>query len=516
MSENAVVYARYSSHNQTEQSIEGQLTAARKYAKEHDYNIIHYYCDRAKTGTNDNREQFQKMLADSAKGAFSVVIVWKVDRFGRNREEIAFNKYKLKKNKARVEYVAENVRSGPEGVILESVLEGMAEYYSLQLAQNIRRGKLESAKKHRIVTGTPPLGYEVNAQKELSIQPEEALIVKTIFSMVAAGASLTEVMNELNAKGYRTKRGNSFTKNSLPRILSNELYKGTYTFKDIIRDEDAVPAIVDKDLWYRAQEMCSKRTRKSSDKWKYNTYNLTGKIFCGLCGASMMGISGTSSHKSGKYNYYICSGKHQHKNCKLKNIRQDELENAIIDQISSIVDVNQLIDDIWNYYLATNSERQGDIETERAQVAKIDKQIENLTNAVANGMDYTIVQTKLEDLLEQKTYLMANINACVLQDSLPLDRETVSEFLKSFLNGNIIDLNCRQKMLDSFVNSVKVYPDKIEVALNYTPHSQDNYLGTDVCNRVQNWSSANGLQTTNAGVIVLTFPRYKNPDSSLE
>lgn len=156
---NAVVYARYSSHSQNEQSIDGQLAAARAYAEARGYTIIHEYIDRAMTGRNDNRDEFQQMLSDCAKKQFQVIIVWKVDRFGRNREEITFNKYRAKKHGVRVEYVAENLPDSPEGVILESVLEGMAEYYSLQLSQNIRRGYRENAKRCKYAGGRIPLGY---------------------------------------------------------------------------------------------------------------------------------------------------------------------------------------------------------------------------------------------------------------------------------------------------------------------------------------------------------------------
>ena len=145
--ENAVIYARYSSRNQTENSIEAQVEAGLAFAKSHKYNVIKTYADRAKTGTNDNREAFQEMLSDTSNKNFTVIIVWKVDRFGRNREEIALNKYRCKKNGVRVEYVAENITSGPEGVILESVLEGFAEYYSRQLSQNTKRGISNVAKK---------------------------------------------------------------------------------------------------------------------------------------------------------------------------------------------------------------------------------------------------------------------------------------------------------------------------------------------------------------------------------
>ena len=247
--ENAVVYARYSSHNQTEQSIEGQLAAAHKYAEARGLNIIHEYCDRAKTGTNDNREEFQQMLHDCQTHTFTVIIVWKVDRFGRNREEITFNKYKAKKHGVRVEYIAENITEGPEGVILESVLEGMAEYYSLQLSQNVRRGYLESAKKHKVLGGHYPLGYRRSENGFYEIDPTTAPAVKLIYNMYESGESISNIIRYLNENGYRNLRGKPFTKNSLPSILKNERYTGTYIFKDQIKEENIIPAIITKEVF---------------------------------------------------------------------------------------------------------------------------------------------------------------------------------------------------------------------------------------------------------------------------
>ena len=175
----AVIYARYSSHSQTEQSIEGQLAAAHAYARGHGYTVVREYCDRAQTGRNDNRDAFQQMLSDTDKHQFDVIITWKVDRIGRNREDIAFNKHRCKKNGVRIEYVAENLPDSAESVILESVLEGMAEYYSLQLSTNIRRGQLESARKLQCVGGTRPLGYDVDKEtKRYIIDEKTAPVVK--------------------------------------------------------------------------------------------------------------------------------------------------------------------------------------------------------------------------------------------------------------------------------------------------------------------------------------------------
>ena len=151
---NAVVYARFSSHRQGEQSIEGQVAEAERFAASHGLTIVKVYADRAQTGRNDNREQFQLMLADAAKHAFDALIVWKTDRIGRNKEEIALNKYHLKKNGVKIYYVAEAIPDTPEGIILEAVIEGMAAYYSEQLSQNVRRGMKTSAQKGRYTSGT--------------------------------------------------------------------------------------------------------------------------------------------------------------------------------------------------------------------------------------------------------------------------------------------------------------------------------------------------------------------------
>ena len=287
--ENAVIYARYSSHGQTEQSIEGQLAAGHTYADAKGYNVVHEYIDRAMTGRNDDRDDFQQMLSDTSKNLFTVIITWKVDRFGRNREEITFNKYRCKKNGVRVEYVAENVPDAPEGVILESVLEGMAEYYSLQLSQNVRRGLYESAKKHHVVGGHVPLGYNMGPNKEYVIDPDTAPTVKLIFDMYAAGSTVTEVIAYLNENGYRTKAGKPFTRNSLSVVLKNKKYIGIYEYKDLVYDEDAIPAIVDKDVFYKVQDMLKVNRRAPSHKWSYTDYILSDKLFCGCCGSGMVG-----------------------------------------------------------------------------------------------------------------------------------------------------------------------------------------------------------------------------------
>lgn len=321
----AVVYARYSSHRQGEQSIEGQLAEAHKYANEHDLKIIHEYIDRAMTGRNDNREAFQQMLKDTSKKQFDTIILWKIDRFGRNREEIAFNKYRCKKNGVKVVYVAESIPDSPEGVILESVLEGMAEYYSLQLSQNVQRGQRASAEKCQSFGGTCPIGYTIDKNtKKYVIDPQMAPVVCSIFEMYAAGSSIADIIKKLNNQGLRTQKGTAFTQNSLHHMLKNPKYIGVYTYKDEIIDNNGVPAIIDNELFMKVQKMLKTNKRKSHQAWNSADYLLTDKLFCGKCGSHMVGESGTS--KTGKiYNYYTCISKKKRRACTKKSVQKDWL-----------------------------------------------------------------------------------------------------------------------------------------------------------------------------------------------
>lgn len=153
---NAVIYARYSSHGQTEQSIEGQLRDNYAWAKQQGVIVVGEYIDRALTGTKDQRPDFQRMIADAAKKQFELVIVWKLDRFARNRYDSAIYKAKLKKYGVKVVSVKENITDSPEGIILEGLLESMAEYYSANLSQNVRRG-LRRASRRGTIAAVPSL-----------------------------------------------------------------------------------------------------------------------------------------------------------------------------------------------------------------------------------------------------------------------------------------------------------------------------------------------------------------------
>lgn len=471
----AVVYARFSSHSQGEQSIEGQLAAAETYAAARGYTIIHEYIDRAMTGRNDNRDEFQKMLSDCAKGQFQIIIVWKVDRFGRNREEITFNKYRAKKHGVRVEYVAESVPDSPEGVILESVLEGMAEYYSLQLSQNIRRGVRENAKKCRYAGGRIPLGYKLNADREFVVDPDTAPLVRRIFDMYAEGQTMPEIIAQLNREGLHTGQGRPYTKNSLRTLLKNEKYIGIFDFNNgEIRVEDGVPAIVDKDTFYKAQKLLTLNQRAPAARWTKADYLLTGKLFCGSCGAPMTGECGTSRTGT-RYEYYSCSNHKQRKGCKRKSIRQDWIEKYVLDQAVGLIMDDEVIqfitDGVWEYYTAQDQQREK-IKTLETQLRDVEKAMNNLLRAVENGLPYTdMTKNRLAELDTQRTALNAALAETNLESGFHLQKEHIQFFLEQFRELDYTDRAAQHRLIDVFVNSIYLNDDELTVNFNFSGDS---------------------------------------------
>ncbi len=250
---NIVIYARYSSHSQTEQSIEGQLQTCYEYAKHNSHVVVDEYIDRAQSGTTDSRAEFQRMIADSDKHTFEGVLVYQLDRFARNRYDSAINKAKLKKNGVRVLSARENISEDASGILVEGVLESMAEYYSAELSQKIRRGMNINAEKCLSNGSNPGLGYTVDEERRFHIDPKTAPIVREIFERYASGETVADITGEnLNARQIKTSRGKDFNKNSLHRLLRNKRYIGTYIYKDT-ETPGGMPRMIEDELFQRVQ-----------------------------------------------------------------------------------------------------------------------------------------------------------------------------------------------------------------------------------------------------------------------
>ncbi|NCA68170.1 MAG: recombinase family protein, partial [Clostridia bacterium] len=226
----AVIYARYSSDTQTEQSIEGQLRVCQEYAKAHDIVILDTYIDRAMTGTNDNRAAFQQMIKDSAKKEWDFVLVYKLDRFSRDKYATAINKKALKDNGVRLVSATEHIPNTPEGIILESMIEGYAEYYSAELSQKVKRGMNETRRKGNFTGGHLIYGYKIENRKVV-IDEESAETVRFIYEQYAIGVYVKDIIKALTEKGIYSN-AKPFARNSIYNILKNEKYSGIYRFNE--------------------------------------------------------------------------------------------------------------------------------------------------------------------------------------------------------------------------------------------------------------------------------------------
>ncbi len=334
----AVIYARYSSDNQREESIEGQMRECMQYADHNDIQVVGSYIDRALSAKTDNRPEFQRMVKDSAKGQFDMVIVWKLDRFARNRYDSANYKNILKKNGVRVVSATESISEGAEGIILEAVLEGFAEYYSVELAEKVTRGLTDNALKAMATGGITPLGYYVDDEQHLQIDESKAPFVREIFQRYADGEMIKTIIADMNSRGVgltvrMAKRPGkkAYVKplayNSVRHMLTNRKYIGEYRYRDIVL-QNVIPAIIDKELFEKVQRKVEKNARAPAAHKATIEYLLTTKLFCGKCKAMMVAESGTS--KSGRvYRYYKCVNAKK-KACDKKAVSKEWIENAVV------------------------------------------------------------------------------------------------------------------------------------------------------------------------------------------
>lgn len=457
---NAVVYARYSSHNQREESIEGQLRKCREYADQHGFTIIEEYCDRAISGKTDERYEFQRMIKDSEKGRFQAVIMYTIDRFARNRYDAATYKAKLRKNGVKMYYTEQSISDEPEGIILESVLEGMAEYYSENLSRGVRRGLMENALKG-MTTGSHPMGYRVNSEKKFEIDPVTAPIVREIFDLYANGKSMRQVVDILNEKGYLTTKGKPFRIGSLGTILVNEKYIGRYKYRDIVI-EDGIPPIVDKEVFDKVQMMLKKNKRQSGKMKNPEAYLLTGKLFCGKCGEQLTGESGTS--KTGRiYNYYKCFGRKRTKVCDKAVERKEWIEKLVVEETIKqilkpdvIKQISKVVVDIADREFNDTSR----IEGLQNELKSVLKSIQNLLRLVEQGIDTDDIGNRLLELNATKADLSKQI-AREENKKPNLTEEKIEFWLTSFLtNGDIDDVDYQRRIIDTLVHRVFVFDDE--------------------------------------------------------
>lgn len=474
----AIAYYRYSSHAQNDASIDQQRQQAQKYAEDHGFTIIKEYPEPALSGTSDDRPQFQLMLKEVNQIRPAALIVWKTDRIARNRADSNAAKQIIRDAGCVIHYVAEPIPSGtPEGELFEGFLESMAQYYSSQLSQNIRRGMFYNAE-NCYYNGHPTLGYkpeeDKKANKKIIIDPDTAPVVQRIFADYAGGKPLQVIMNELNAQGLVTVKGKKFTINSLRNILHNEAYIGKYKYGDIVV-EDGIPALVSKAQFAEVQERFALNKRRGSQiaaeiaDADAPRYWLTGKLYCGHCKESMQGVSGTS--KTGAKHYYYYCKEQRHGRCKKKPIRKAVIEylvqNALRLLLRDTENVAYLAHEAAEYYKSYYVDT-GYLEGLESELKAVENALDNLIKALEKGIFGDRLQERMTELENRKKALTATIAAERIKREAIEDEHTIYAYFQKFLNANLDDPEVRDTVLEGLVDKIFLYDGYFEITGFYS------------------------------------------------
>ena len=495
----AALYARFSSDNQREESIDAQLRAMREYCLRNNVVIANEYCDHARSATTDDRPEFQRLIRESKNCEFNIVIVHKLDRFSRDRYDSAYYKRELKRSGVSLISVLENLDDSPESIILESVLEGMSEYYSRNLAREVMKGIRESALQCRAVGGCAPFGYKINPEtKRYEIEEDEIDAVRMIFDKVLEGVGYGDIIHDLNSMGYLTRGGKPFGKNSLHVILRNEKYRGVYIFnrvekkdvnrkrnnhrsknpEEMIRIEGGVPQIIDDKVWEGVQAILNSRTKhRVSNNSGKETYLLTGKIICGECGHSFTGVR---QHFSGrnklKYVCYHCSNRKRtiSQACRNKEIRREYLETFVMQEISRMIfdelDAEKIVKEYYKYHTTFDEESTNKLKQLNGALQSINKKIDNIISAVANTGSSALLSS-LQDYEAEREKIKRQIEEVEKQSKTQTVTETMVELAYEYARGlyRSGDKNLYRQLIHLYVDKIIVYYDHVEFYLNTLP-----------------------------------------------
>ena len=404
----AVIYARYSSDNQREASIEGQIRECTAFAEKNGITVLRHYIDRAISAKTDNRPEFQNMIKDGNKKLFDMIIVWKLDRFAQNRYDSARYKAQLKRNGIKVVSATEVISDGAEGIILESMLEGFAEYYSVDLSEKVVRGMTDNALKCMFNGGTLPMGYVIDAEQHFQIDPVTAPYILDAFKQYDEGTTMKQIRDWLNEQGMKNTRGNPLTYNSVQHLL-----------------------------------------------------------FCGYCGAYLCGESGTS--RTGVvHHYYKCvSVKKKRKECHKKPVKKGWIEDLVVSETMKMIMDDDAIEAIVSMLMELQEQDNTNIPLYERQLQETNTKIRNLINAIQQGVLTKSTKESLEELEAAKEELETRLANEQLSKPPKISAEFMTFWLHRFRKLDVTKQSHQKMLIDTFINAIYLYDDKMLITFNY-------------------------------------------------
>ncbi|MCD8106380.1 MAG: recombinase family protein [Oscillospiraceae bacterium] len=390
---------------------------------------------------------------------------WKLDRFARNRYDSARYKATLKKNGVKVVSATENISDGAEGILLESMLEGMAEYYSADLSEKVIRGMTENALKCKYNGGGLTLGYTINNEQYFQPDPITAPFVLDAFKLYDEGSTMTEVRDILNERGVRNSKGLPLNYGNIQHMLSNRRYIGEYQYRDIIIP-DGIPALVPKDLFERVQQKLAKNKNAPARHKAEDDYLLTTKLFCGYCGAYLCGESGTS-RTGAVHHYYKCSSvKKKRKECHKKPVRKIWIEDLVVDATMKMVMDDATIEAIVSMLMDLQDRENVNIPLYEQQLRETEAAIQNILNAIQQGILTKSTKSRLEELEATKEDLKIKIANEKLAKPR-ISKEFMSFWLHRFRKLDVSQKSHCKMLIDTFINAIYLYDDKMLLTFNF-------------------------------------------------
>lgn len=481
---NAVIYARYSTSKQREASIEDQVKECKRYADSMGFTVLRVYSDSAISGKTDQRPQFQKMIADSSEKRFEYVILYTLDRFARDRYDHAYYKRLLRENGVTVCYATQPISNGPEGIILESMLEGYSEYYSQELARKVKRGLNHNASEGLSVGCGVPFGIKVIDHRYVE-DPVTGNAVRKIFEMYADGERPCDICNWLNSNGYKTSMGKAFGRTSLPNILRNRRYIGDFVYAGIKYPDQ--PVIVDPELFNRVQARLKIASKARAHAKAKCEFLLTTKCFCGHCGQPIIGDSGTSASGT-VYYYYKCSTRKRKAGaCRKQAEHKDELEKAIVLETVHRILTPEHIHEIAQkaYDIAEEEARNNTaLRSMEANLKKIENSLDNIMKAIEAGIFNSTTGKRMDALEREKLELQSKIEIERAKHP-PIDRDRIEYWLTSFVGGNVDSVVYRRKIINTLVNSITLFdePDggtRVTITFNLSKNNVHTFTCSDI------------------------------------
>ena len=461
----AVIYARFSSHNQREVSIDQQVKACNDFAKRKGLEVVGVYSDAAISGKDtENRPQFQKMLVAAQDHQFGYVIAWKSNRMARNMVKAMETEAMLRVLGIECLYVEEDFDNTAAGRFALRNMMNVNQFYIENMAEDIIRGMNDNAQKC-LVNGPVPLGYRRGADGKYEIDEEEAPVVRSIFDKFLAGMPFSDIAYELNARGVKTKSGGEWNKGSFHRMLRNERYIGTYIFGDTVI-ENGIPPIISKEDFYRVQQKLKMKQTNSKRRAPAN-YLLTGKLFCGHCGSMMIGVSGTS--KSGALHYYyVCQARLKEKSCKKRNVQKDWIEDKVIDSIRKYIMKDEVLDWLVDGFadFQKQLEKESSVSLAEQELAEVSKAAKNLLTAIEQGIITDTTKSRLLELERRKQELEMEV-VLSRQALSDVDADMIRFWLEEWRNGDYDSPEFRKQLIDIFLNAVYLYDDRLKIIFNY-------------------------------------------------